>query len=34
MPSLVCVAYSPDGKYIINGSYDKTIKIWESDTGK
>jgi WD40 repeat protein len=22
------VAYSPDGKYIISGSGDKTIKIW------
>lgn len=28
------VAYSPDGKYIISGSYDKTFKIWEASTGK
>ena len=28
------VAYSPDGKHIVSGSYDKTVKIWDSSTGK
>ena len=28
------VAYSPDGKHIVSGSYDKTVKIWDSTTGK
>ena len=28
------VAYSPDGTKIISGSYDKTIKIWNTNTGQ
>ena len=28
------VAYSPDGKHIVSGSFDKTVKIWDSTTGK
>ena len=28
------VAYSPDGTKIISGSYDKTIKIWNANTGE
>ena len=28
------VAYSPDGKHIVSGSPDKTVKIWDSTTGK
>ena len=27
------VAYSPDGRHIISGSYDTTIRIWDADTG-
>src|SRR5258707_8915159 len=27
------VAYSPDGRYIISGSLDKTIRIWDAETG-
>ena len=28
------VAYSPDGKHIVSGSGDKTVKIWDSTTGE
>lgn len=28
------VAFSPDGKTIASGSWDKTIKLWEVSTGK
>ena len=24
------VAFSPDGKTIVSGSYDKTIKVWSA----
>jgi WD40 repeat protein len=27
------VAYSPDGQHIISGSDDKTIRIWNAETG-
>ena len=28
------VAYSPDGKHIVSGSLDNTVKVWDSQTGK
>ena len=28
------VAYSPDGEHIVSGSWDKTVKIWDSTTCK
>ena len=31
---IVSVAYSPDGKRIISGSGDKTIKIWDANIGR
>jgi WD40 repeat protein/serine/threonine protein kinase len=29
----VCIAYSPDGRRIVSGSVDKTIKVWDARTG-
>ncbi len=29
-----CLAITPDGKYIVSGSRDKTIKIWEFLSGQ
>jgi WD40 repeat protein len=28
--ALASVAYSPDGKYIATGSYDRTAKVWDA----
>ena len=28
------VSYSPDGNYIVSGSYDKTVKLWDKNSGK
>src|ERR1044071_1927312 len=28
------VEYSPDGKYVLTGSSDKTVKLWEVETGR
>jgi WD40 repeat protein len=28
------VAYSPDGKHIVSGSKDKTVRIWDCQTGR
>lgn len=27
------VQFSPDGRYIISGSFDKSIKLWDGYTG-
>ena len=32
--SVHSVAYSPDGKHFVSGSLDKTVKVWDSQTGK
>ena len=32
--SVSAIAITPDGKRVISGSYDNTIKIWEIETGK
>jgi WD40 repeat protein len=31
---VLSVAYSPDGKHIVTGSNDNTVKVWDSQTGK
>ena len=31
---VLSVAYSPDGKHIVSGSDDNTVKVWDSQTGK
>jgi uncharacterized delta-60 repeat protein len=32
--SVRSVAFSPDGKYVVSGSFDKTARVWEAETGK
>ena len=31
---VLSVAYSPDGKHIASASLDRTVKIWDSTSGK
>src|SRR5258708_1575610 len=28
-----CVSYSPNGRHVVSGSWDKTIRIWDAETG-
>jgi len=28
------VSFSPDGKRIVSGNYDKTLKVWDAQTGQ
>jgi len=30
---VISVAFSPDGKQVVSGSLDKTIQVWDAETG-
>jgi WD40 repeat protein len=32
--SVSSVAFSPDGRHIVSGSYDRTIRVWSAEHGK
>ncbi len=32
--SVECLSISPDGRILVSGSWDKTIKFWRLATGK
>ena len=32
--TVYAVTMSPDGKYVLTGSFDKTLKLWDAATGK
>ena len=32
--SVLALAFSPNGKLLVSGSSDKTMRLWETDTGK
>ena len=32
--SVSSVSFSPDGKRIVSGSFDKTLKVWDAQTGQ
>ncbi|KLO13563.1 hypothetical protein SCHPADRAFT_852271 [Schizopora paradoxa] len=33
LSSVCAVAYSPDGRYIVSGSWDNTVRVWDAQTG-
>ena len=32
--AVLSVSFSPDGKWIVSGGYDTTLKIWDAASGK
>lgn len=31
---VLCLSFSPDGKHVVSGGDDQTLRIWESDSGQ
>ena len=31
---VMCVAWSPDGKMLVSGGHDGTVRLWDPETGK
>lgn len=31
---VVALAFSPDERLLVSGSYDKTVRIWDTETGR
>jgi WD40 repeat protein len=32
--SIYDIAWSPDGRRIVSGSYDNTVKVWDAESGR
>ncbi|HWG45675.1 MAG TPA: hypothetical protein VN688_23135 [Gemmataceae bacterium] len=32
--AIYAVAFTPDGKYVVSGSGERTVKVWDSATGR